>query len=130
MATNYVKVSPFVAQKLGVASQRCTYPDGSYQLWEKDLMMVDRGWVRRVEETLARIGGVMFDPYSNLEERNRKPEDCTPLPEPADPEWIAPPELEEEAESSEGLEISEVLESPEKLEESEELTPDWEGGEA
>ncbi|MDE6009837.1 MAG: hypothetical protein K2F87_00125 [Muribaculaceae bacterium] len=90
MATNYVKVRPHVAEKLGVASARCTYPDGNYQLWEKDLMMVDRGWVLRVEETVARIGGVMFDPYRNREERERSPEDCVPLPEPTDPEWAAP----------------------------------------
>lgn len=124
MATNYIKVRPYVAEKLGVTDSRCTFPDGNYQLWEKDLMMVDRGWVRRVGETVARIGGVMFDPYRCREERERKAEECVPLPEPTDPEWAEPPF------AAEGQELSEGLESLEKSEESVSGDDDGKGGEA
>ena len=99
MATNYIKVHPYVAEKLGLTGQRSTYPDGCVQLYEKDLSLIDRGWVfGRREATIARIGGILFDPYANRAQHSLDPADSTPLPTPTDPAYLPPePEPEEPA---------------------------------
>ena len=102
---NYVKVRPYVAQRLGVEATRRRYADGNVLIWDKELRMIDPGWVFHPEETVARIGGLMMDPYRNREEQEKTADECTPLPEPTDPEWAIPEE--EAAETAE--EAEEVL---------------------
>lgn len=92
---NYIKVRPFVARKLGVESVRYRYADGNYLIWDKELSLVDVGWVFHPEQTVARIGGLMMDPYRNREEQQRSAGDCTPLPWPTDPEWRDPEDTED-----------------------------------
>lgn len=97
---NYIKVRPFVAQKLGVESVRYRYADGNYLIWDKELSLVDVGWVFHPEQTVARIGGLMMDPYRNREEQQRSAGDCTPLPWPTDPEWRAPEDADDAGEAA------------------------------
>lgn len=87
---HYIKVRPYVAHKLGVEAVRFRYADGNYLLWDKELRQVDPGWAFHPEETVARIGGLMMDPYRNREEQQKTAEECTPLPEPTDPAWMTP----------------------------------------
>ncbi len=95
----YIKVRPFVAQKLGVDEERYRYADGNVLLWDKELGLIDSGWVFHKEETVARIGGLLMDPYRNREEQAKGKEECTPLPLPTDPEWMEPEAMiNEEAE--------------------------------
>ena len=80
---DYIKVRPYVANRLGVLNSRYRYADGNVQLWDKDLSEVDKGWVFRKEEVVAAIGGLMMDPYRNREEQRKPAEECTPLPLPS-----------------------------------------------
>lgn len=91
----YIKVRPYVAQRLGVEEERYHYADGNVLLWDKELGQIDAGWVFHKEETVARIGGLMMDPYRNREEESKTAEECTPLPLPTDPEWMEPEKREE-----------------------------------
>lgn len=93
--TNYIKVRPYVAHRLGVEQERYRYADGNVLLWDKELRMIDPGWVFHPEETAARIGGLMMDPYRNREEQEKTADECTPLPEPTDPDWMMPAETAE-----------------------------------
>lgn len=93
---NYVKVRPHVARMLGVEEVRYRYADGNYLIWDKELDLIDRGWVFHPEQTVAAIGGLLMDPYRNREEQDKTAEECTPLPEPADPRWAEPEEGGEE----------------------------------
>ena len=88
--TNYIKVRPHVAQRLGVENARYRYADGNVLIWDKELRMIDPGWVFHPEETVARIGGLMMDPYRNKEEQGKTADECTPLPLPTDPAWAVP----------------------------------------
>ena len=92
MATNYIKVRPYVAKRLGILDQRYRFADGCVLLWEKDLSMVDRGWVFRRDEVVARIGGLWMDPMRTREEQAKTAAECTPLPGPTDREWADPEE--------------------------------------
>ena len=105
---NYIKVRPYVAKKLGVESVRARYPDGNVLLWDKELKQVDPAWVFHPEEVVARIGGLMMDPYRNREEQQKTAAECTPLPWPTDPEW-ADPELTQEEEEAALLRLSQGI---------------------
>ncbi len=94
--TYYIKVRPYVAKKLKVEAVRKRYADGNYLIWDKELRMVDPGWVFHIEETVARIGGLLMDPYRNKEEQQKTAEECTPLPWPTDPAWVDPEITREE----------------------------------
>lgn len=106
----YVKVRPYVAERLGVDKERYRYADGNVLLWDKELGKVDSGWVFHKEETVARIGGLMMDPYRNRDEQAKSAEDCTPLPLPTDPEWMEPEVMEEIVEAVEEEMELEVVE--------------------
>lgn len=108
-----------MAKRLGVYAQRYIYADGNVQLWEKDLSMVDRDWAFHPAEVVERIGGMLFDPYSNRDEQRRSAEDCTPLPEPTDPEWAEVEIAEEIKEALEGMESYESTGSAGSTEEIE-----------
>ncbi|MBD5278924.1 MAG: hypothetical protein HDS35_00045 [Bacteroides sp.] len=86
---NYIKVRPYVAKRLGVLETRYHYADGNVQLFDKDLAGVDKGWVFRKEDTVARIGGLMMDPYRNREEQMKTAEECEKLPVPTDSVWMS-----------------------------------------
>lgn len=129
--TYYIKVRPYVAQKLGVEDERYRYADGNVLIWDKELRLVDVGWVFHPEETVARIGGLMMDPYRNREEQQKSAEDCTPLPIPTDPEWTEPQELllEEALAIGEAAAVEEAIEETieETIEEvAEEITEETE----
>lgn len=109
---NYIKVRPHVAQRLGVEAARYRYADGNYLIWDKELRMVDVGWVFHPEETVARIGGLMMDPYRNKEEQAKSAGECTPLPEPTDPAWAAPAEYGAAAGTEETATADETGELP------------------
>lgn len=122
---DYIKVRPYVANRLGVLNSRYRYADGNVQLWDKDLSEVDKGWVFRKEETVAAIGGLMMDPYRNREEQRKPAEECTPLPMPADPAWLP-------MEGEEDIEVIEVMETEEAVDADAGMDGDdaEEGGEA
>lgn len=122
--TYYIKVRPFVARKLNVEDARYRYADGNVLIWDKELRLIDNGWVFHPEETVARIGGLMMDPYRNKEEQAKSAEDCTPLPIPTDPAWIDPEEEEETIEKDAEEPSEEIAESVEEAFEAAE-----EGGE-
>lgn len=105
---NYVKVRPHVAQILGVEAARYRYADGNYLIWDKELRQIDNAYVFHPEETVARIGGLLMDPYRNREEQMKSAEECTPLPEPTDPEWATPEEETAEVIAEEILEAAET----------------------
>lgn len=89
---HYIKVRPYVARRLGVEEIRYRYADGNILIWDKELRMIDPAWVFHPEETVARIGGLMMDPYTNKIEQEKTAEECTPLPMPTDPAWAIPTE--------------------------------------
>lgn len=91
MATDYIKVSKFVAHKMGLADCRGRFADGSVILWLKDLSKADRDWAFHPEKTLADIGGVRLNPWEAKREMAKSvAQDCLPLPVPANPKWIDP----------------------------------------
>ena len=94
--TFYIKVRPYVAERLGVEGVRQKYADGNVLIWDKELKKVDPGWVFHRDETVARIGGLLMDPYRNKEEQAKSADECTPLPMPTDPMWALPEEDSEE----------------------------------
>ena len=87
---HYIKVRPHVARRLGVEDQRYRFADGNILIWDKELRLIDVGWVFHPEETVARIGGLMMDPYRCKEEQMRTVDECSPLPEPTDPAGATP----------------------------------------
>lgn len=101
MATNYVKVSPYVAAKMGLQDSRGTFPDGNYMLWEKDLRDADRDWAFHPAETLAAIGGVLLNPWEAKSEMRKAAGECVALPEPTDAQWRQP-QSESESGSEDG----------------------------
>lgn len=115
--TNYVKVRPHVARALGVEAARYRYADGNYLIWDKELRQIDNGYVFHPEETVARIGGLLMDPYRNKEEQQKTAGECTPLPEPTDPAWATPEEeaLEIAEEILEAAEMAEVIGAAEEI---------------
>ena len=112
MATDYIKVRPFVARTLGLEGLRSTYPDGCVQLYAKDLSLIDRGYClsqARRTEAVARIGGLLMDPYRNRQEHDCSADTCAPHPHPPDPAYIDPdaPTVESETGTSDTSEATE-----------------------
>lgn len=92
MATNYIKVRPHVAQRLGLIRDRYIVKDGCVLLYEKDLKLVNPAYLfGQTGKTVADIGGLLLDPYAAKAETMRTAAECTPLPEPADPAWLPRP---------------------------------------
>lgn len=88
MATNYIKVRPNVAQRLGLYNDRVILNDGNVLLYEKDLRLINRAYLfGQVDETVASVGGLLLDPYEAKRETQRAASDCLPLPEATDPAW-------------------------------------------
>lgn len=138
MATDYVKVRPYVARRMGVLDARSRYADGSVRLWLPDLRSVDRGYVYRVDRTVARIGGVRLNPYEARDEQDATREQCVAMPLPSDPDWMPwPDEIAEglaldlaPAGSESGNESSAESASGEEPQAGEEVDETQEGGES
>ena len=90
MATDYIKVSPHVAARMGLSDYRATFPDGNHILWPKDLALADPDWAFHPDQTLADIGGIRLNPLEAKLEMGAAPSDCRPLPEPASDIWRTP----------------------------------------
>lgn len=90
MATDYIKVSPHVAARMGLSDSRATFPDGNHILWPKDLALADPDWAFHPDQTLADIGGIRLNPLEAKLEMGADPSDCRPLPEPASDIWRTP----------------------------------------
>lgn len=61
----YIKVTPSVAQALGVKGIRNKTADGNYLLWQADLITIP---ALSVEEKAAKVGGVALTPNQAKEE--------------------------------------------------------------
>jgi hypothetical protein len=78
----YIKVNPKVAEFLGIASQRVTFPDGNYLLWKFDLNPIGGN----NDDVIRMIGGVGMDSKQAKDEQRGLTN--TPLPAPADERFV------------------------------------------
>lgn len=82
----FVKVSPYVARKMQLDQLRFKTADGNYLLRQSDFMVF--GPVFRLAEHAAKVGGVVLRDAEAA--ANQRGDVNTPLPVPADPEFIDP----------------------------------------
>lgn len=93
----FVKVTPYVAEKIGLANVRFQTADGNFLLRQSDFLCF--GPLSRLPEYVAAVGGVVLRDADAA--ANQRGELNTPLPEPNDPEWATPtpePDIEPEQE--------------------------------
>lgn len=110
----YIKANRLVAEFLHLENDRIQVKDGSYLLWQQD--MLEFGPLPQLNETLVMIGGLALLPHEAREEQDGVI--SRPLPIATDPRFILPdptPEPEPEPEENNGEsqgENSEQVEQP------------------
>lgn len=113
----FIKVRPYVAERLGLDNLRFKTADGNYLLRQTDLLVF--GPLFAIEEYAARIGGVVLRDAEAA--ANFRGELNTPLPVPTDDEWQIPEPEPEEVQPSQEVPNAEDSdsESPESSESTE-----------
>lgn len=119
MAIKYLyKCNPLVAKAAGVSSfDRYTWPDGTFLLWQNDLIAIDRDrFFLDNAEFLADLGAVrMTDPEAAEEQKNPR----IRLPEARLPEYRWEPPTMGGADSGEATDEAEDSDSADHQEDSE-----------
>ncbi len=82
MTYKYIKANSKVAGHLGLTADRKQLPDGSYLLWQFDLMPLGGN----NDETIERVGGVGLTAQQAKEEASGA--SCRPLPVATDPQFV------------------------------------------
>lgn len=93
----YIKANPKVAKFLNLESDRNTVKDGSYLLWQADMLAF--GPLTQLADTLQQIGGIALLPHEAREEQDGTV--TRPLPQATDPRFIVEPETEVPGEENE-----------------------------
>lgn len=109
----YIKANRLVAEFLHLENDRIQVKDGSYLLWQQD--MLEFGPLPQLNETLVMIGGLALLPHEAREEQDGVI--SRPLPIATDPRFILPdptpePEPEPEENNGESQEAGEQEEQP------------------
>lgn len=89
MTYKYIKVNEKVAEHLGLKADRKKLQDGSYLLWQFDLMPLGGN----NDETIERVGGVGLTAQQAKEESSGAV--CRPMPTATDPQFVTHKNMEE-----------------------------------
>lgn len=95
MVPLFVKVRPYVAERLGLSDVRFKTTDGNVLLCQADFLPF--GPLSRLRRYVAAVGGVILRDEEAAAEEHDKNRIPVALPEPSDPDWAIPePEPEPE----------------------------------
>lgn len=111
MVPLFVKVRPYVAERLGLSDVRFKTTDGNVLLCQADFLPF--GPLSRLRQYVAAVGGVILRDEEAAAEEHDKNRIPVVLPEPSDPDWAIPePEPEPDERFDEQPEVSGCPDSP------------------